>query len=392
MWTSTGVTPLKSLNYTAPISSSTDKLAALRDERISKLKIEVRDHIRALNDYEIFSHSYCVQIESIVQIANVALLPLNISMNNNQSHAHQHNTAAPTLHHQYGKKQSGTLWDQQHDELILRILMEEGKLNLLIRMLYKLKDMQYHNNHTYQQLIQKWGKSVAHNDLLLCHNKVIQYESSLNTLIKQSLLHVEAVQVVDMPQYIALIDLILSYCIQNKRIYAISDSSFDASELVNSDGLSEHAVINYLYAIAHALDDINESNIYDLMNQSQILDKLIQHITMNYSLYSLHTLTLITHVYQLLCGSEIFSSQPLSYIGTSADQQKLFLTMKYIFVDELLSKYNTIKKRDIIKFYDQLMRLERQYGKSIIIPLNIPLTVTNNNNNNNKNTKTSIIG
>jgi len=34
-----------------------------------------------------------------------------------------------------GKNVSGTLWDQEKEELAIRILMEEGKLNLLLRLL-----------------------------------------------------------------------------------------------------------------------------------------------------------------------------------------------------------------------------------------------------------------
>lgn len=42
---------------------------------------------------------------------------------------------------QQGKKTSGTLWDQEQDELAVRILLEEGKLNLALRILHKFKQV-----------------------------------------------------------------------------------------------------------------------------------------------------------------------------------------------------------------------------------------------------------
>lgn len=41
---------------------------------------------------------------------------------------------------QQGKKAQGTLWDQEKDELAIRILLEEGKLNLCLRTLQNFKE------------------------------------------------------------------------------------------------------------------------------------------------------------------------------------------------------------------------------------------------------------
>ncbi len=41
---------------------------------------------------------------------------------------------------QQGKKAQGTLWDQEKDELSIRILLEEGKLNLCLRVLQNFKE------------------------------------------------------------------------------------------------------------------------------------------------------------------------------------------------------------------------------------------------------------
>ncbi len=41
---------------------------------------------------------------------------------------------------QQGKKAQGTLWDQEKDELAIRILLEEGKLNLCLRTMQNFKE------------------------------------------------------------------------------------------------------------------------------------------------------------------------------------------------------------------------------------------------------------
>ena len=72
-----------------------------REERMARLKFELREHIRFLHDYEILTTDWLRMAESLHQIANVALKELQL----------QPSAVNPLK--QEGKKSSGTLWDQE---------------------------------------------------------------------------------------------------------------------------------------------------------------------------------------------------------------------------------------------------------------------------------------
>jgi hypothetical protein len=74
------------------------------------------------------------------QVANVAFMEKHMPAGAEAASAAAGAAGAAAAPQQQGKKAQGTLWDQEKDELAIRILLEEGKLNLCLRTMQNFKE------------------------------------------------------------------------------------------------------------------------------------------------------------------------------------------------------------------------------------------------------------
>jgi hypothetical protein len=90
------------------------------------------------------------------------------------------------------------LWDQNHDELATRALLEEGKLNLLMRILHTFKTAQ-RDKDTFNEAVGNAAKrkGMATEEIL---SQCRMMEQSAGLLLQYALRHVESLQVLDVPE------------------------------------------------------------------------------------------------------------------------------------------------------------------------------------------------
>jgi len=102
-----------------------------------------------------------------------------------------------------------TLWEG--DELTVRFLLEEGKLNLCMRLMkeYKIKQAQAQAGD-YAAFIIKAAKSVEMTDVEAFKQRLLVFEQSLGVLLKCALEHVEAVQTTDLPELVDHVHAVLT--------------------------------------------------------------------------------------------------------------------------------------------------------------------------------------
>ena len=60
--------------------SKADDAASSREERLARLKTELREHIRFLSDYDLLSSDWLRMAESMHQIANVAFMETSLPL------------------------------------------------------------------------------------------------------------------------------------------------------------------------------------------------------------------------------------------------------------------------------------------------------------------------
>lgn len=416
------------------LPSLTIKQEQIRHNRIQQLKTELRASIQTLQDHPPLSLLFFTTSNTINQIAHVATVPLNITMAGYtnaggsssimesaaaagvvdpvfastsiaQATARSASVASPVSLQSpassnaivmQGKKARGTLWDQQYDEIALRILMEEGKINLLIRLLYRFKTLQHTHaaaeaqaltaadtNYStqllspYAQLIEQCTKSQKLPNKSHLVAQLCVYESSLNTLIYLSVQHVEVLQIVDMSQFIAMCCDTLQYAVtyQQFAVYAChtaASSTALSSNIYNSSNakLLETGVIHLIAALVSALDDLDEDNVCDLMIDRKLMPLLCTHMRSNYKWYTAATLVVCCHALNGICSSNVYSSGRTQFLPLRAEQTA-FVALKGLFVEQLITQQH-MRRRDIMSLSDELNRYERSVGVSITVPLVTP--------------------
>jgi hypothetical protein len=98
--------------------------------------------------------------------------------------------------------------------------------------------------------------------------KADKFELSLGTILKNAWLHVEALQTTDLPLLIDYIALVLRDAVDDNasNLWPEKLSSFDTL------GTRQEAmVIHYLHGLCKRIDDIDESRVMPLIEQSQII-------------------------------------------------------------------------------------------------------------------------
>merc|ERR1712050_489640 len=103
----------------------------------------------------------------------------------------------------------GTLWDQEAHENAIRILVEEAKVNLCLRMMNDYKKWQY-DLQKKDATIAYAIKQYEYNHGQLEH-KCLQFEESLGVLLDRAFAHVETLQLMDIPLLIEHCVLVLTH-------------------------------------------------------------------------------------------------------------------------------------------------------------------------------------
>jgi len=315
---------------------------ASREERMTRLKCELREHIRFLTDYEILSVDWLKMAESLHQIANVAFMETHLPPSDSN----------PLL--QQGKKTSGTLWDQEKDELAVRILLEEGKLNLALRILHKYKELT--RSGKFDSLV-KATIAKFNSDMPTVMERCRVFEQSLGVLLKFALRHVESLQIMDVPEFIQHVGEIL-----------VEVESSEKKELApDAQKMQCTLVIQYLGSLAVNLEDVDEDRVMDLIEQNKIFPRLIALLLKHYTWYKIDTLTAAALFFSHAMESEAYCTEPERFVK-GENMFKELVALKGFFISNLVTKCD-LKKSKIQKLWDCLDKWEKIVGKAKISPL-----------------------
>lgn len=102
----------------------------------------------------------------------------------------------------------GTLWDQEQHETAIRILVEEAKVNLCLRIIHDFKRWTYEGKDK-QATIEHMKQTYDFQDQHITH-KLSQFEEYMGLLLCRALVHVETLQLMDIPLLIEHIGYVLS--------------------------------------------------------------------------------------------------------------------------------------------------------------------------------------
>lgn len=253
-------------------SSDNDNL----EELSNRLTQDLRAHIRYLNDYPIFSVEWNQMAQGLGRIGNICEMEAKMPK----------------------KNENETLWDGE--EVALRYILEDGKLNLCLRELVKFQEfMATGRSETVQ---------VPNAKELLT-----TFETGLVLLLKNAWLHCEAVQTTD-------IHLLLEY------IGSVMDFSFNRPDLVANKKFqhsSELMVVYFIMGLMKWIDDLGESRVMPLIIQNEIFMKLVRHIDQFQSKFRNEDLNVAAQALSMICDTEDFQANPESYVESKRDEAEV---------------------------------------------------------------------
>lgn len=315
-----------------------------KEERMTRLKLELREHVRFLSDYDIMSSDWLRMAESLNQIANVAFMETHLPPS--ESNPLQ----------QQGKKSVGTLWDQEKDELAVRILLEEGKLNLALRILHKY--MEFKRTPEFDKLIVSTCKTYNSPEESV-RKRCNVFESGVGILLKYTLQHVEALQILDIPEFMKHVGSVL------KDPFGAPQEEKDESG--KGKEMQRSLVFHYLASLTLKMEEMDEDRIMDLMEKEKIFPLALKHAIANRDKLSLVVLKRFCVFLSHAMHSESFGTEPERFVK-GEDEMKNIVKIKGLFVDELVEKHGLIKK-EIQTLLDKTSKYEQDYGAAVKVPL-----------------------
>jgi len=240
-------------------------LVVSRDARLKKLKSRLRTHVRRLRYWPLLSESWLLMSESISQIAEVAFMELNLPFSNNSE-----------LGEQVGRKGTGTLWDQEDDELAITILQEEGKVNLCVTLICEYSQVMKEESEVLE-FISETAKRTGQSRESITES-VMQFEKGIGVLIHLAMAHVEVIQILDIGTLMQHLATVLEASDRRAYLWEHEPSSDFGSNFCGADKLQEFQVIHYLAHLMKHLEEIDEDRVMDMIEHHNMIAKASRHV------------------------------------------------------------------------------------------------------------------
>jgi len=242
-----------------------------------------------------------------------------------------------------------TLWER--NELIVRFLLEEGKLNFALRVLVQFKDMQ--RNEMFSQALQDAQAKepgAAWDDIPTIKIKAALFEQTLGVLLSCALASVEALQTLDLPLLLEHIHRTLTFSLVHSEMVRSPDSV----------RRQEVLCVTYLSHIFDQIDQLNEDRIMDLIQQHSLLPLLVRNIHLYHTFYTSSTKIHAGKAVSGILGSEAFKTSPDSYL-TEVDLKKVIVSLEASFVKETFTDFSS--KKQVRGLLDAISRFKYQLPK-----------------------------
>ncbi len=298
----------------------------------TKSAARARAQVRAIENHHPFTKKWADAADALraVSDANLQEAGLVFSLD-----AHAHPTA-PTA------ATAATLWEG--DKLVSRCVLEEGKLNVTLRLLRAFKSAVATNAESADWLL-SMAIASALPDVLALRTLMLDYEQSLGVLLACTLAHVEAVQTVDMPLLMAHASEVLF----NVAMIPPADLLFDRTQ--------ECLVLVYLRQVFSRADDVGEDKLVALVLKEDLVPRVVALLHAHSSAVGhvgrTNGAAFLAHVFD----TEDFSTHRVKFFADSATRSQLG-ELGVLFVDALVSETPALRRR-LRPLLDEIARSTR---------------------------------
>jgi len=239
-----------------------------------------------------------------------------------------------------------TLWER--NELTIRYLLEEGKLNLCLRLMIDFKDMQRQEMFA-QALATAKAQEPSHSfdDLPTIKVKAALYEQCLGMLLSCAFSNVESLQTLDMPALFEHMGKTLTFSLTHPEMVKSRDA----------DRRQEVLSLHYLAVIFQKIEGLQEDRIMELVGEHNIIGLVIDNITIYFPEYSTSTKQQSCLALSGIFSTEEYKSSPDRFFPTKEDKMKL------VDLDETVFKVqfpDYAAKKNVRPLLDAVSKLKYQ--------------------------------
>ncbi|EKX39520.1 hypothetical protein GUITHDRAFT_154440 [Guillardia theta CCMP2712] len=278
--------------------------------------------VKSMSPWPLFSSNWFRMLEGIQQITDAAVLE-----NKNVDRDTQAST---------------TLWER--NELIVRYILEEGKLNLTLRLLVDFKDLQRQEQFANKLSAAKQAEpNASFDDLSTIKIKAALFEQTLGVLILCSITSIEALQVIDFPLFIEHIAKTLEFALMHPEMVRSPDS-YRRQEVL---------AVSYIFHILQAMDQLQEDRIMEVMQEKKVFPSLVRNIATYHTYYQTNVKKHSVMAVSSFVNTEAFKTNPKAFLQDD-ETKSLIVSLEESLIKEHFSDYS--KKKLIRPLLDFILR------------------------------------
>jgi len=309
-------------------------------ERSSSVCAEAgRKCVRSIQQYPILSSEWIALVDSLKQLERLVQMESRMPANTKVSETCGRN-----------QDSDGTLWDQEVHENAIRILVEEAKVNLCLRMMTDYKRWQYkpaEKARTIEEARQRMGDTQL-------EQKCLMFEECMGHLLMKAFQHKETLQLMDIPMLIDHCCLVFSRASEVAK--PVDPSASKTQEIL---------VLHYFTSLMKHAEELNNGELLAKARETNLIFLAAHHI-IDDTYASLLDLSLIaSEGFAAMADNEDFKTNwPTFFMdetGVTIDSEKKNLFVVHLsqrVVEPVLSRFPD-KRKDLRPLLDLFRQLER---------------------------------
>lgn len=286
--------------YSAP-----DPCSESLEKMTKRLTSDLRARVRRLAHYTPLSGEWIEMTDTLQHLASVALME------------EKDNT-----------KKDGSIWER--DELCVRYIIEEGKINMLLRTMNEFK--LFHYNSLKEGSLKDEESKV----------RMKIFEQSLGIVLKCTLSAVEALQTLDITHLIEHIAMVLKHSLES---FEVTPGEFTVQEIL---------VIQYLQQLLKRVEQVNEENVMSQLQSHDIVPLVLKHFEKFSSKLDKEYQDVYVYMLACLMETEAYQTHKDKYLVDKEDKTRLALlevrTKELMSVDQENRKTLRALSDNIIRY------------------------------------------
>jgi hypothetical protein len=302
-----------------------------------------RQCVRKIQQWPILSVEWIGLLDELKKLSRLVQLEGRMLPNTKVSEAQGRN-----------KDSDGTLWDQEQHETAIRVLVEEAKVNLCLRIMNEFKKWSYDGAQkaaTISQAMQEYQSPEAQ-----IESKLAQFEECMGLLLWRAFVHVETLQLMDIPLLIEHIAMVLDHAYQVAQRTGGREPPAGAK-------MQETIALYYFASLMKHAEALNNAELLAKAREYRLLylatDRLLRH----HDQYPTDLIASVAQGMAALCDNEDFGSTWQGFFqgedgGFSIAMKDRFLELEDKVVNKLLQENADNKKilRPLTDFFKKLQR------------------------------------